>query len=106
MTQYVTGPVDETKPMELDDGRPVELAYIGSSNGCVPVLIGEYNPGRTGRRQACDERYGKHLPDRVWFYDPGTGVLGGGNIYDHCVLRNRLYPTTYAPFKRRRKLCL
>lgn len=96
MSLAVTGPVDPAKPMELDDGRPVELMTI-AHDGTIAVLF-TGSPHRDS--DAVRER-------DYWNYSPDTGVWMGGNAEEQCVLRNVRDPTMHSPFKRRRrKLCL
>lgn len=99
MSEYVTGPVDPTKPMELDDGRPVTLCeYEPYEEGHTVIAVWVVGPY---------ERYTDYeLPaeGESWTYSLATGVWVSGTAEDFYVLRNRQPPQMLSPFRKTRKL--
>lgn len=74
---FKTGPVDPTKPMELDDGTSVEpVSYTEKK---VKVRFGPKDPERGGSFS---------YEGADWNYDRGTGVFNGGSAEEFYVLRN------------------
>ena len=71
--------LDLSRPLELEDGTPVEL--IGSSDGYVRVRLPS---GPFRRKESNVEGHG----GMIWSYDQRTGIFGGGDAKRFLVLRN------------------
>lgn len=81
MTSYKTGPVDRTKPLELDDGTPVKfMSYIDGLDDIKVVLPEGKSPRRDGKR--------KPGADDQWYYEGSSGRWVSGDENSHFVLRN------------------
>lgn len=76
MATFKTGPVDPTKPMELDDGRPVVLS--SASGDTISVMV----DGPVDREGTLS------LADTTWDYYVSSGVWQSGSEDDYFVLRN------------------
>lgn len=72
--------IDVTKPLQLDDGTPVEYVRMNDSGKIRVRILGNKHPERNGR----DDFW----IDEAWNYHPETGVWVGGNPRDYYVLQN------------------
>lgn len=76
---FKTGPVDPTKPLELDDGTPVTAVEVRGNEVLVALP-----QGKDWQRSA---RPGtKIVPS--WLYDLSSGIWSGSDEREGLVLRN------------------
>jgi hypothetical protein len=77
---FKTGPVDPTKPMELDNGTPVKFLKVGGDS--VEVRL----PSRAPYQRSGEP--GIIGPSNSWYYKLESGIWDGGDAEEFFVLRN------------------
>ena len=103
--RYATGPVDPSKPVELDDGRECTIeSRVG------PDMDGDYqlnvlvhgSPSRGIGNDGSGPQW--------WAYCERTGVLLGSSAVESCVLRNKKIDPAMLPkdtlLRRKRRITL